>query len=345
MARVGILSVQIVSSVTYPSFANQDSGLVRRILDGASLAAVAIVVLSSYLFVTGADGGSGESEGLLLGISGGTALFVGAVASLLGGLAVLISRRVGYTNGARLGVSLLVIVFPLVGYGLSSVLGLWPDPRYRRVVVEGYPEEAEYAVTLAEYLLAVATTAVGVAVGVRYRAGLALGAAFAAFAWSLTTLQYLIEGYASGKGSVYTVLLLVAFAVAVISAALAERTERSMATWLHPFVVLTGLALLAHWGFLDRYFGEGQSDWRGLAVGVLALVSLVSGVLAVLLQRIPYALASLAAILWAENLLFEDLFPNNRVAWAVSLLTGLVVVAALAFAVIRRSSSRRSPAD
>jgi hypothetical protein len=184
---------------------------------------------------------------------------------------------------------------------------------------------------LAYLAVAVPTLVVALLVGLRMRAGVAIGVAFGAFVAIVISALQLADISTDSAWVPGTVT-----AVAVVCALLAERKDRALATWLHPFVIVGVPATLGAMGLWDD-----TNAHSGLIVAVFAVLAFISGAASVLLTRTLYAAAAVAALIAAEITLFNEVIHNPALALSVSLLTGLSLVVGIVVAVVKRGGSRR----
>ena len=294
--------------------------MLRAVLDGAIWAATLITLVSCAIFFSSWEDRS----------SGIPATVIGILLAALGTGATLLSRKYNYTNGTRLSASIAVIAVPVILLGLMQTTGIWPqapvDLGYK--TADALYDYDHRSLPLACLAVAIPTLIVGLEVGLKLRAGPAVGVAFAAViaiavaALSLTDIDI-------SSISVWVAGGLTAAAAAC--ALLAERKDRALATWLHPFVIVgvpTTIANSGLWG--DESFKYG---WT---VAILVALAVAGAVTSVLLSRTLYAVAAGTALIAAEIVLFNDLVRNPALALAVSLLTGLGLVVGIVVAVVKR---------
>ena len=176
--------------------------------------------------------------------------------------------------------------------------------------------------------MAVPTLVVGLVVGLKMRAGVSVGFAFAAFVVVVLSALEIADvlGDSAWTPGALTV-------VAAACALLAERKDRTLATWLHPFVIVGVPATLGAMGLWD-----GAYNKYGMIVAVFAALAFISGAVAVLLTRTLYAVAAVAALIAAEKTLFSEVIHNPALALSVSLLTGLGLVVGIVVAVVKRGN-------
>lgn len=310
--------------ISYPDFKAENPTLLRAVLDGATWAAALITLVSCVSFVSAWDDRA----------SGAPAMIIGILLAVLGTGGAFISRKYKYTNGVRLSASIAVIAVPVILLGMMQLTGIWPERPYETVDTSWENSAAyhydHYSLPLADLAIAIPTLIAGLIVGLKLRAGVAVGVAFAAFVAIVISLLSLAE---LSTDSAWVPGCLTLFAAAC--ALLAERKDRSLATWLHPFVIVGVPGTLAAMGLWD------EADMHyGLIVAVFAVLAFISGAVSVLLTRTLYAVAAIAALIAAEITLFNDLIHNPALALSVSLLTGLGLVVGIVIAVVKRGSSR-----
>jgi len=213
-----------------------------------------------------------------------------------------------------------------------QLTGIWPQDPTRWVAPEreshAYRHYSHVSLPLAYLGAAVPTLVVGLVVGLKLRAGVSVGVAFAAFV--VVVLSALEIADVLGDSAWTPGALTVAAAACAL---LAERKDRALATWLHPFVVVGVPATLGAMGLWDD-----TNAHSGLVVAVFAALALIAGAVAVLLTRTLYAVAAVAALIASEKTLFSEVIHNPAIALSVSLLTGLGLVVGIVVAVVKRGN-------
>ena len=307
--------------LSYPQFKTDNPALLRAVLDGATWAAALITLVSCVSFVSAWEDRA----------SGAPAMIIGILLAALGIGGALLSRRYDYTNGLRLSASIAVIATPVILLGLMQLVGIWPQAPEEWVGLSSRESHAfhhysHWSMPLAQLAVAVPTLVVGLVVGLKLRAGVAVGVAFAAFVVVVISAQEIVD-VSSDSAWVPGALTVVAAACAL----LAERKDRALATWLHPFVIVGVPATLGAMGLWDTAYRN-----YGLIVAVFAALAMIAAVAAVLLTRTLYAVAAIAALIAAESTLFGEVIHNPALALSVSLLTGLGLVVGIVVAVVKR---------